>query len=184
MKPGWMTTLTLATAAAACATVPVCKPTLLLTLEDGQLAGALLLGMAEGTTARIFAQLGIRTVWQSGGGPSLLPCAVAVRIVLESDAPARFGANTLGYATVGGRGAAIHIFLKRVIQSHTRELAPVLLGHVFAHEITHYLENTARHSEAGVLKAHWDAGDFDEMAAHPLPFAPEDAELVRARFAL
>ncbi|SPF31503.1 hypothetical protein SBA4_1000008 [Candidatus Sulfopaludibacter sp. SbA4] len=31
----------------------------------------------------------------------------------------------------------------------------------------------------GILKARWDDEDFAAMAAHPLPFAPEDAGLLQ-----
>jgi hypothetical protein len=184
MKPGWMASIAMTTAAVAAATGP-CKPTLLLTLENGQLAAALALGMAQGVTARIFAQVGVRVIWRTGADPAaLLPCTEAVRIVLDEKAPAGFAADALAYATVGAAGTAIHVFYRRIQREHAAGLLPALLGHVFAHEVTHVLENVARHSEEGVLKAHWTQSDFDEMTFRPLRFASVDAELVRARFAL
>jgi len=30
----------------------------------------------------------------------------------------------------------------------------------------------------GIMKAHWDAGDYWRMRLHPLPFAAEDVELI------
>lgn len=185
MKPGWMTAIALATAATAVATGP-CKPTVLVTMENGQLAAALLLAMAEGTTNRIFAQVGVRVIWLAVAPPAaLLPCTAAVRIVLDEKAPAAFDAMAMAYATVGEFGTTtIHVFYNRLVRNHNRGLVPRLLGHVFAHEITHVLENVARHSETGLLKAHWTQSDFDDMTVGPLPFAAIDAELVRARFRL
>jgi hypothetical protein len=53
-----------------------------------------------------------------------------------------------------------------------------LLAHVLAHEITHVLERTDRHSADGVMKAHWNLLDFTKMVWRPLPFAVEDVELI------
>ena len=56
--------------------------------------------------------------------------------------------------------------------------ASTFLAHVMTHEITHLLQGFSRHSETGVMKAHWDASDFMQMAHRPLPFAPEDIDLI------
>ena len=57
---------------------------------------------------------------------------------------------------------------------------PTLLAHVMTHEITHLLEGISRHSVTGVMKAHWDARDFADMVRAPLPFAPEDIDLIQS----
>jgi hypothetical protein len=54
-----------------------------------------------------------------------------------------------------------------------------LLAHVMTHEIAHLLEGISRHSQTGVMKARWEAHDFAQMAYTPLPFAPEDVDLIR-----
>lgn len=54
----------------------------------------------------------------------------------------------------------------------------MVLAHVLAHEITHVLEVTDRHSKEGVMKAHWTGRDFRNMAWRGLPFAAEDVELI------
>lgn len=179
MKPGWMAAMTLATAAAT--TLP-CRPTLLVTLENGQLAGSAVLGLAQGVATRIFARIGVRLVWRTGALDALIPCAEALRIILDENAPPNFSPSAMAYATVGGARTAIHVFYRRLAGEHTRQLTPMLLGHVFAHEIVHALEDVARHSPEGVLKAHWTQSDFNEMARGPLPLDPVDAELVLARF--
>jgi hypothetical protein len=56
---------------------------------------------------------------------------------------------------------------------------PHLLAHVLVHEITHILQGVARHSETGIMKAHWTPVDYRQMLVHPLPFAPEDVQLLQ-----
>ena len=34
---------------------------------------------------------------------------------------------------------------------------PAVLAHVLVHEVTHILQGIQRHSESGVMKAHWDS---------------------------
>jgi hypothetical protein len=46
------------------------------------------------------------------------------------------------------------------------------------HEITHVLEKTGEHSTEGVMKAHWEHADLEQMKCHPLPFAQKDVELL------
>ena len=58
-------------------------------------------------------------------------------------------------------------------------LEPVLLGHAMVHEMTHLLQGIARHSATGVMKAHWDSGDYLEMKRHLLAFTPEDIQMIR-----
>ena len=48
------------------------------------------------------------------------------------------------------------------------------------HEITHVLEGVNRHSETGIMKAHWDTMDWRTMRHSFLPFADEDLRLIHA----
>jgi hypothetical protein len=57
-------------------------------------------------------------------------------------------------------------------------MVPCLLAHVLVHEITHLLEGIDRHSESGVMKAHWSSDDTLEMAWKPLAFTEEDKYLI------
>ena|ERR1035438_5962175 len=54
-----------------------------------------------------------------------------------------------------------------------------LLAHVMTHEITHLLQGISRHSATGVMKARWGAKDVANMANNPLPFTPEDIDLIQ-----
>ena len=54
----------------------------------------------------------------------------------------------------------------------------ILLAHVLAHEITHILQVSCRHSDRGVMKAGWDGFDYDDMAWAPIAFAKYDIDLI------
>jgi hypothetical protein len=72
------------------------------------------------------------------------------------------------------------VFYDRLLQgSADDQHLAALLAHVLAHEIAHVLEGTIRHSDDGILKAHWSQTDCGRMAHFPLMFAPEDAMLIR-----
>jgi hypothetical protein len=79
-------------------------------------------------------------------------------------------------------GSHIVVFWDRV-QATTGPRVPALLAHVLAHEITHILEGFCRHSESGLMKAHWDVSSYRMMNSETLPFAGEDVELIYAGLA-
>ena len=54
-----------------------------------------------------------------------------------------------------------------------------LLAHVLVHEITHILQGITRHSETGIMKAHWTPEDYEEMQLRPLSFTRKDIELIQ-----
>jgi hypothetical protein len=54
----------------------------------------------------------------------------------------------------------------------------LLLAHLIAHELTHVLERVSRHSETGLMKAHWTSRDYAEMDRHHLAFAADDLVLI------
>jgi hypothetical protein len=53
------------------------------------------------------------------------------------------------------------------------------LAHVLAHEITHMLQGTDRHSDSGIMKARWNSEDYFEMLRTPLSFTEADVQLIR-----
>ena len=55
---------------------------------------------------------------------------------------------------------------------------------VEASEAAHFklvagLEGVEHHSATGVMKAHWDSTDYNQMLLAPLVFAAEDLEMIR-----
>ena len=179
----------LATGAGAQECGPKGGPLVLVYLEDATNVPVVAMARAKGITAGMFAGIGVRVEWKEGEPPRRpqkpTGCAAQADEVLEvqfeETAATRFPRDAMAYAALGRVGICIHIFYNRVA-AQPRDLAPVLLGHVLAHEITHVLEGVPRHSEDGVMKAHWTSADYRQMSGHPLPFAEEDIRLIRAHF--
>ena len=58
------------------------------------------------------------------------------------------------------------------------ERPEALLAHVIVHEITHVVQGVCRHSDTGLMKAHWTIRDLVEMRYKALPFTEEDLMLL------
>jgi hypothetical protein len=54
-----------------------------------------------------------------------------------------------------------------------------LMAYALAHEIGHVLQGTSRHSEIGIMKAHWDLADLENIAEEKLTFTPVDILLIQ-----
>ena len=165
---------------------PRAEPLVRVHLENFMTVPTAALARAKGVAAGIFAGAGVRLEWKEGEprkSQQAASCAGLPDDVLEvqfdETAAARFPRDAMAYAVPGKAGICIHIFYNRVVAAHSRDLTPVLLGHVLAHEITHILEGVARHSEDGLMKAHWSSSDYMEMSQHSLPFAEEDVQLLQ-----
>ena len=130
---------------------------------------------ARTVASGIFTSIGVKIQWH---GPDKCPTE-AVYVSFSSRTPASDHPGASAYA-LPYEGTHVVVFLDRV-----KDLAPsavgLLLGYNMAHEITHILEGTARHSESGIMKAHWDAKDHYQMSLGQLSFAPEDVRLIYRR---
>jgi hypothetical protein len=123
---------------------------------------------------RMFAKIGVEIDWRSLG--TSCP-ARALVVSLETQEPDRFFPHAFGYAQPY-EGTHIHVFYDRVQKAVGPSRVRYLLAHVLAHEITHMLEGTVRHSETGIMKAHWDVEEYTDLHWKPLEFAPEDIDLI------
>jgi hypothetical protein len=101
----------------------------------------------------------------------------AIRIILQGPAPPDERPGVLAYA-FPYEGTRIVVFYDRVEHEVERSRVPALMAHVIAHEITHLLEGTSRHSQTGLMKAHWTNDDYLQMVWKPLPFTPADVILI------
>jgi len=138
---------------------------------------------AEFQAAEMFREIGVDIRWKSGNVRSIgeAGCGAPIEVQVDATAPggSRFPSDALAYAMPGSHsGVCIHLFMDRITSNRGTALATIVAAHVLAHEITHVLEGVCRHSEDGVLKAHWTYGDFQKMTKHPLPFAQDDVELI------
>jgi hypothetical protein len=133
--------------------------------------------LAQGLATKIFAHVGIPLNWRAckpAGEASQTPIVIR----LTSRTPEEFMPGVLGYATPYRRH--IVIFFDRIERMPD---AWSVLGHVMAHEITHIIQGVSRHSQTGLMKAHWSSHDILEMRHKPLPFTREDLDLLHAGLA-
>jgi hypothetical protein len=83
-------------------------------------------------------------------------------------------------------GAQITVYrdrVRRFLAEH-RSSAGAAAGYVLVHELAHVMQGVARHSESGILKAHWSGDDYKDMMFHKLAFTDSDVELIRRGLAL
>ena len=146
-------------------------------IEDDSVVPYLVMNRARLIAAKMFAGAGVRIEWH-GHTPSSgqLP-AGAVVIGLASHTPESLLPSAFALA-LPYEGVHITVFWDRVERKTCRATAPVVLAHVLVHEITHILQRMERHSESGVMKACWTIEDYAEMKWKPLPFTPEDIDLI------
>jgi hypothetical protein len=106
----------------------------------------------------------------------------AISIAFSTGTPANFLAGAMGYSLpFRDSGTRITIFLDR-LQPLIRRGEPfysVILGHVLAHELTHVLQGFARHTGAGLMKAHWSEDDFQQMSIRPMTLTADDIQFIR-----
>jgi hypothetical protein len=121
-----------------------------------------------------FAGIGVGIEWHNEAS-----CPTdAIRISFSTRTPATLMPGALAYA-LPYEGTHIVVFYDRIQAAMIEpDGVTTLLGHVLAHEVTHILEGTVRHSAEGVLKAHWTTTDFSQMCWKPLKFADEDVVLI------
>jgi hypothetical protein len=128
---------------------------------------------AEQIASKMFTPVRVKLVWrQLSGCPE-----DAIQIGLSGETPVDQEPGALAYA-LPYEGTHIVVFYDRVNSSVRGDLRAPLLAHVLVHEITHVLERIVRHSESGVMKAHWTGADYLQMSRSPLPFAEDDVQLI------
>lgn len=131
--------------------------------------------LAKAEASKMFLEVPVRIAWGSGRACQALD---AIHIHVREETPETLKPGALAYA-LPIQGTYIELFLDRIQNTAPQSILPHLLAHVLVHEITHILQGVARHSETGIMKAHWQPVDFREMAVHPLHFAPEDVQLIQ-----
>jgi hypothetical protein len=127
---------------------------------------------AQGIATKMFAGVGVKIAWHDMSGCP----AQGILISLSERAPASFHPGAMAYA-MPYEGAHIVLFYDRIAVSG-RALLPHLMAHVMVHEITHILQGVDRHSEEGVMKAHWGQQDFNRMIGKSLEFTEGDVEMI------
>ncbi len=141
-----------------------------------------ILPRAQIKAAAMFREIGVKVHWSAGAVPAYTVdggCGAPIVIKFDVAAPATFKQDALAYALPYSESVTcIHLFMDRIAGSLDGEGVTSLLAHVLAHEITHVLEGVSRHSNGGMMKAHWELRDMRRMECHPLAFAAEDVEMI------
>jgi hypothetical protein len=173
------------------------EPEVTVYLVGGHVAPLPLLAQGKQTATRILAQAGVRLRWVSGT-PLPAPDAASARrepsrcartIILTlaekapTDLPPEAFARALPY---GGDPGSVTVFYDRIapVLGAVQFEAGAVFGHVLAHEIIHVLQGVARHSETGVMQAHWRTADYSAMMAGRLRLTAQDVSLIHAGLAL
>lgn len=166
-------TLTLAASAEAAGKVRVC-------LNPSNYVYGYVMTRSEAISSKMFATARVAIEWHSAC-QGLQPMKTII-LDFAKNTPHGEHPGALAYARPDEAVEAVHIVVlfDRIENSSDgpRQVA-TLLAHVMTHEITHVLQGISRHSETGVMKAHWNTHDVIQMAYKPLPFAPEDIDLIQ-----
>lgn len=155
---------------------------ILVCVNTSNYAAAAALNRAKTITARMFLTAGVSLEWHSFAAAACQgsPRDRTVKLDISTDTPPGEHVGALAYA-LPYEGAHIIVLFDRIQRSAAGPATlATMLAHVMTHEITHLLQGISRHSASGVMKAHWDAKDFADMGRAPLPFAPEDIDLIQS----
>jgi hypothetical protein len=83
-------------------------------------------------------------------------------------------------------GTYASIFLQPAEEKASEaNLSPIdVLSYAATHEVGHLLLGDQAHTARGLMKAHWEAVDFQAMALNRLYFIPEQARALRMRYGI
>ena len=137
----------------------------------------LIVGAAETLTNQMFVAIRVVLRWHE---PPVCPAKAGhtIFLMLQTGTPESQFPGALGVAHPR-EGSHAWVFYDRIQRAGRDDTGlTALLAHAMAHEIAHLLQGINRHSESGILKAHWSGTDCARMAHFPLMFTREDAILI------
>ncbi len=136
-----------------------------------------IIGPAERQAVSLLARAGVSLEWRSGNAAYRGPAEVIEAILTTPDATFKPGA--LAYAVLGQQtGTRIEVFYNRIDANRRDAEIVSVLAYVLVHEITHIVEGTKRHSDTGIMKAHWDRSDHQLIRSSSLSFAQDDLRMI------
>jgi hypothetical protein len=153
----------------------------LVCVNSSNYASSSALNLAKTITSRMFLTAGVSLEWHSFAAAACQGSHQDQTVILDisTDGRPNEHVGAMAYA-LPYEGVHIVVLFDRIQRSAAGPtMLATMLAHVMTHEITHLLEGISRHSASGVMKARWDARDFADMARAPLPFAPEDIDLIQ-----
>jgi hypothetical protein len=149
---------------------------------------------AEDEASRVFRQAGIQVQWlnclvpavseeaSSACREAVFPEHLHLRIVRKS---LGLKGETMGisFQTDDGRGCYADLFyepMEDLRRSDGTDVAS-LLGYVAAHEIGHLLLGTNSHAVAGIMHAHWTAGELASTKTGEMVFLAKESRQMKER---
>ena len=152
-------------------------------IENPHNVPMIVLAHAKSVASGILRTASVRLEWLSSPPPDTDagpggPVVVGVEFQSSKRVLAGVLAYTRPYASANAKITVIYDNLGGLGKLQSKN-GGTLLGHVIAHEITHVLQRVRRHSDSGLMKAHWDWRDYAEMEQHPLPFTEQDIQLIQ-----
>lgn len=128
---------------------------------------------AQAIATSVFQKAGITVKWRRAPG--------ALHIELAARTPEERLPGALAVSYPYAREKRITIFLDRIrVLARGTDRESALLAYVLVHEMTHVIQRVDRHSDSGVMKAHWNAEDHAAIYERRLGFADEDRVLLAA----
>ncbi|MCU1237918.1 MAG: hypothetical protein JWP63_5885 [Candidatus Solibacter sp.] len=125
--------------------------------------------------SRLFKSINVNVKWLDPLACKDTPGVIY--IVLCYDSPKDQDPRSLGYA-LPYDGTRIVILMDHLRASARFGPERNRLTYVLVHEITHLLQGISRHSQTGIMKAHWTRSDQYDISMGTLRFATEDMELI------
>ena len=131
---------------------------------------------SETIAYRMFRNVGVQLEWRSDKRFCGARTNQVIAVSLSTHTPENLLPGALAYA-LPYEGVHIEVFYDRMSNA-SDDLLPHILAHVLVHEITHILQGIDRHSESGIMKAHWEGNEYLHMDSRPLAFTKEDIDLI------
>jgi hypothetical protein len=152
--------------------------TVVVDVQDGEMVPGSTLTRAESITTAMFAAAGVRLEWKLGH-----PRGASITATMSEPTPLSYHPGALAFA-LPYEGVHITVFYDRLSKMYPPDVRSALLAHVLAHEISHVLQGTDRHSETGIMQANWTPKEIGKMASKPLWFTPEDIDFMNKGLAM
>jgi hypothetical protein len=136
---------------------------------------------AQQQASKLLLEAGVVLDWRRGAPAEDVAGPETVVVLFVPNAPRDQDRNALAVARPYGSSSELSVFNDRVT-AYVQNVLPTdrgrILGHVLAHEIVHVLEGVARHSDTGLMTAHWTWREMRAAITGGLHLAEEDRRLV------
>src|SRR5215471_16574126 len=153
-------------------------------IDDRAQVSPVVLDNAEREVARIYLHAGLKTIWRFAPAPA---AAFTVRLIIQAKflgQPPGTSEFLMGAAppTTNDCAGPVYVFFDQVTGfSNVQRTEPwVVLGAVIAHEIGHRLLRHSGHSSEGLMRAPWNATDWEKASLGLLLLTKGEREAIQS----